>query len=311
MALLQLIPYNTSVDMVKRRFIFFAISIFIVVGSIFTFYYKDLNYGVDFKGGFVIEIRTPEAADIGKMRADLGKLNLGGVKLQEFGSPNDVMIRVERQPGGDEAQIGAINKIKAALGPKVDYRKTDTVGPTVSAELKKNAWLAIIFATISMLVYISFRFEWHFGVAAIIALIHDCIAIIGLYAITGLEYNETAIIAILTTAGYSINDTVVIYDRIRENMRKYKKMEMHELVNKSINETFSRTIYTSVTTLLALLSLYLFGGTIISTFSLPIMVGILIGTYSSICLASMLLLFFKIRRNISANPQSPVPANRP
>ena len=297
MALLKLIPYNTNVDMVKYRFVFYAISLVIVLGSIGAYFTKGLNYGVDFKGGFVIEIRTPQPADLGKMRQQLDAMNLGGVKLQEFGSPNDVMIRVERQPGGDEAQMLAMNKIKAELGKDVEYRKIDTVGPTVSSELKKNAWISIILATIAMLIYISFRFEWQYGVAAIIALIQDCIAVIGLYAISGLEYNETAIIAILTTAGYSINDTVVIYDRIRENMRKYKKMEIRELINKSINETFSRTIYTSTTTLIAIICLYYFGGSVISSFSLPIMAGIIVGTYSSICVASMFLLFFDLGRN--------------
>ncbi len=295
MALITLVPPGTKFDFVKRRFIAFFISTVIVLGSLGAFAIKGLNYGVDFKGGFLIEIRTPETADIGDLRAKLYQLDIGDVKLQEFGSDRDIVIRVERQPGDENAQSLALGKIKAALGKEVNYRRVDTVGPKVSEELKKNGLMAIGFALVAMLAYIWLRFEWQFGVCAILALVHDCISIVGLYALTPLEFNETAIIAILTTAGYSINDTVVIYDRIRENLRKFKKEPMSQIINRSINDTLSRTILTSVTTLLALSALYFFGGNVIENFTLPIICGISVGTYSSVCLASLLLLYFKIR----------------
>ena len=296
MALLSLVPPDTTFDFVKRRAVAFIVSSVIVLGSLGAFAINGLNYGIDFRGGFLIEIRTPTTADLGALRAKLSDLDLGEVKLQGFGkNDRDVMIRVERQRGDEKAQATALERIKQALGTQVSYRRVETVGPKVSADLKRNGFMAIGFALLAMLVYIWFRFEWQFGVCAIIALTHDCISIVGLYSLFKfLEFNETAIIAILTTAGYSINDTVVIYDRIRENLRKYKKAPIAEIINRSINDTLSRTMLTSVTTLLALFALYMFGGKVIATFSLPIICGITVGTYSSLCLASLLLLYFKI-----------------
>ncbi|MEN8237217.1 MAG: protein translocase subunit SecF [Pseudomonadota bacterium] len=294
--MLRLVPANTSINFVKLRYIMFLLSTFIVLGSLAGFMMNGLNYGIDFRGGFLIEIRTPEIADLSGLRTKLSGLDLGDVKLQGFGSDTrDVMIRIERQPGGEKAQSIALNKIRQALGKDVTYRRVETVGPKVSEDLKRKGLMAIGFALLAMLVYIWFRFEWQFGFCAIVALTHDCTSIIGLYAfLPCLEFNETAIIAILTTAGYSINDTVVIYDRIRENLRKYKKESMPEIINRSINNTLSRTVLTSVTTLLALFALYFFGGNVIATFSLPIIVGITVGTYSSLCLSSLLLLYFKL-----------------
>lgn len=294
MALLTLIPQNTKFDFVSKRMIFFAFSIFIVLSSLGGWAFKGLNFGVDFKGGFLLEVRTSDPANLGEIRSSLKAMNLGDVKVQDFGSDYDVIIRIERQPGGDAAQSKALEQIKEALG-NVEYRRIDTVGPKVSEDLKINGMIAFLLASFAMLVYIWFRFEWNFGLCAVIALIHDCIIIMGLYAFVGIEFNETALIAILTTLGYSINDTVVIYDRVRENLRKYKKMDIPLIINMSINHTLSRTALTSFTTLLALSALYLFGGNVISTFTMPIIVGVLIGTYSSICLATMLLLFFDLR----------------
>ncbi len=294
--MLRLVPPNTKINFVKIRYATFLISIFIVLGSLAGFLTNGLNYGIDFQGGFLLEIRTPETADLGGLRARLSNLGLGDVKLQSFGEGDrDVMIRIERQPGGEEAQSVALAKIRQTLGKDVAYRRVETVGPKVSEDLKRKGLMAVGFALLAMLVYIWFRFEWQFGLCAIIALTHDCISIIGLYAfVPGLEFNETAFIAILTTAGYSINDPVVIYDRIRENLRKYKKAPMSEIINMSINNTLSRTVLTSFTTLLALFALYFFGGNVIASFSLPIIVGISVGTYSSLCLASLLLLYFKL-----------------
>ena len=293
---LQLIPQNTTIDFVSKKKMVFFFSLAIMLGSIFSVFIDGINFGIDFKGGFLIEARTEEPADFGSLRQKLEALNLGDVKLQEFGSDRDIMIRIEQQPGGEKAQNAALGKIKAALGEKINYRRVETVGPKISQDLIRNAVLALLWALGGMLIYVWLRFEWQFSVCAIFALAHDTFAILGLYGLTNLEFNETAIIAILTTIGYSVNDTVVIYDRIRENLRKYKKADMGEVINRSINDTLSRTALTSTTTLLALLCLYFFGGSVVASFILPIIVGVMVGTYSSICLASLLLLNFKIYR---------------
>lgn len=292
---LQIIPYNTNYDFVGKKNIIFSILTAITLLCLGSVFFHGFNYGIDFKGGLLLDIRTPEPADLGKLRSDLSGLVHGEVTLQEFGSSNDVLIRVERQPGGDEAQLAALAKIKEKIGTNVDYRSVVTVGPKVSEDLIRNGIYAVIWSLVAMLVYVWFRFEWQFGVCAVITLAHDAIIVLGLFSLFQLEFNETAIIAVLITITYSINDTVVIYDRIRENLRKFKKMPMAELVNHSINETLSRTILTSTTTLLSLLGLYFFGGPVIAAFSLPIIVGISAGTISSITISAPLLLFMGMR----------------
>ena len=292
---LQIIPYNTNYDFVGKKNIIFSILTAITLLCLGSVFFHGFNYGIDFKGGLLLDIRTPEPADLGKLRSDLSGLVHGEVTLQEFGSSNDVLIRVERQPGGDEAQLAALAKIKEKIGTNVDYRSVVTVGPKVSEDLIRNGIYAVIWSLVAMLVYVWFRFEWQFGVCAVITLAHDAIIVLGLFSLFQLDFNETAIIAVLITITYSINDTVVIYDRIRENLRKFKKMPMAELVNHSINETLSRTILTSTTTLLSLLGLYFFGGPVIAAFSLPIIVGISAGTISSITISAPLLLFMGMR----------------
>jgi preprotein translocase SecF subunit len=295
---LRLIPYDTNYDFVGKKNIVLSILGVITLISLCFVFFKGFNYGIDFKGGLLLEIRTHEAADLGKLRSDLHGIVQGEVNLQEFGSPNDVLIRVERQPGGEEAQLQALGKIKEKIGANVDYRQVVTVGPKVSEDLIRNGIYAVLWSLVAMLVYIWFRFEWQFGVCSVVTLAHDAIVVLGLFSIFQLEFNETAIIAVLITVTYSINDTVVIYDRIRENLRKFKKMPMTELINHSINETLSRTILTSTTTLLSLLGLYLFGGPVIAAFSLPIIVGILAGTISSIVISAPLLLYMGIRPEV-------------
>ena len=288
---LRLIPADTAIDFIGRRLIAFAFSAVLILGSLGLAFGNGLNLGIDFLGGILLEVQTEGPADVAKLRSDLGALGLGEVSLQEFGSPDVVLIRVQRQEGGDEAQQKAITAIRGALGGQVaEYRRTETVGPTVGAELQQAAMLAVGSAILAILVYIWFRFEWQFGVAAIIALIHDVLTTIGLFALFQLEFNLTTVAAVLTIAGYSINDTVVVFDRVRENLRKYKKMSLVELFNLSINETLSRTTITSVTTLLALSSLFFFGGEVISGW------GVVIGTYSSIALAVPVLLYLDIDR---------------
>ncbi len=293
---LQIIPYNTKFDIVGKKNIIFSILIAVAVLCLGSIFIQGFNYGIDFKGGLLLEIRTHESiTDIAKLRADLSSVVMGEVTLQEFGSPNDILIRVERQPGGDEEQLTALAKIKDKLGTSVDYRRVETVGPKVSADLIRNGIYAVLWALVAMLAYIWFRFEWQFGVCSFITLAHDSLIVLGLFALFQLEFNETTIIAVLITVTYSINDTVVIYDRIRENLRKFKKLPLGELINLSINETLSRTILTSTTTLLSLLGLYFFGGPVIAAFSLPIIVGITAGTISSITVSAPLLLHTGLR----------------
>ncbi|MCW9034057.1 MAG: protein translocase subunit SecF [Rhodospirillales bacterium] len=293
---LHLVPANTKVDFISKRTIFYIFSVFLIVASATLFGSKGLNYGIDFKGGILIEVKTPEPANIGEMRANLSGLGVGEIALQEFGSPNEVLIRIQKQEGDEKAQQAAIDKVKQKLGDSVEYRRTEFVGPKVSQELLMSGIYAVSAAILAILVYIWFRFEWQFGVGAVIALTHDVLTTIGLFALTGLEFNLSTVAAILTIAGYSINDTVVVFDRVRENLRRYKTMEMAELLNRSVNETLSRTVMTSITTFLALLALYLLGGEVISGFSFAMIWGVLIGTYSSICLAVPMLLLFDLRR---------------
>ncbi|MDD9876234.1 MAG: protein translocase subunit SecF [Magnetovibrio sp.] len=294
---LRLIPAGVNISFIPKRIGFFVFSAVLVAASIGLFLTKGLNYGIDFKGGILIEVRTEQAADIGAMRAKLGALGLGEVALQEFGQPTDVLIRVQRQDGGEKAQQAAVDKIKAALGAGVDYRRTEFVGPKVSEELFWDGVLAVSLAILAILVYIWFRFEWQFGLGAVVALTHDVLTTIGVFALMGFEFNLSTVAAILTIAGYSINDTVVVYDRVRENLRKYKKLALPQLLNDSINQTLSRTVMTSLTTLLALLALYFLGGAVIRDFSFAMIWGVIIGTYSSICLAVPLLIYLDVNRS--------------
>ena len=296
MPALNLIPANINLAFIPKRKIFMAFSALLVLVSIFMFLGKGLNYGIDFKGGIMLEVRTEKAADIAEMRSILGSLGLGEVSLQEFGQPTDVLIRIQRQDGDEKAQQEAINKIKAILGTSVEYRRTEFVGPKVSDELFWDGLTAVSLAIFAILIYIWFRFEWQFGFAAIFALSHDVITTIGIFALMGFEFNLSTVAAVLTIAGYSINDTVVVFDRVRENLRKYKKLPFSELLNNSINQTLSRTVITSVTTLLALLALYFLGGEVIRDFSFAMIWGVLIGTYSSIFLAVPILLNLNIQR---------------
>jgi preprotein translocase subunit SecF len=301
---LTLIPYDTKIDFVGIRYIVYAFSIMVIVLSLGSLAFKGLNLGIDFKGGFLIEARMPEKPDLGAMRLTLQALEIGDVKLQEFGSENDLLIRVERQKGDEQAQAAALQKIKASLGDQVDYRRVETVGAKVSKDLIENGILAVVFALAGMLVYIWIRFEWHFGLCGILALIHDTITVMGFYSVFSFEFNDTAFISLLTTIGYSINDSVVIYDRIRENLRKYKKMSIADIINLSTNETLSRTILTVGTTLTSLLALCLFGGHVVRSFCIPILVGIVFGAFSSIFISANLLLFFNIRKNSSPEKEN-------
>ena len=293
---LHLIPADINLSFIAKRNLFLAFSAILIMASAVLFLSKGLNYGIDFKGGIMLEVRTEKAANIAEMRATLDDLELGEVALQEFGQPMDVLIRIQRQDGGEKAQQVAVNKVKTALGENVEYRRTEFVGPKVSDELFWDGLMAVGLAIGAILIYVWFRFEWQFGLGAIIALTHDVITTIGIFALFGFEFNLSTVAAVLTIAGYSINDTVVVFDRVRENLRKYKTMALPELLNNSINQTLSRTVITSLTTMLALLALYFMGGEVIRDFSFAMIWGVIIGTYSSICLAVPVLLYFKIQR---------------
>lgn len=294
---LQLIPAGTNFQFISKRYIALVFSICLVAASAGLFLTRGLNLGIDFLGGVMIEVKTKGPADIADFRNRIAGLGLGDVTLQEFGQPDVVLIRLQKQAGGDKAQQGAVEKVKGAIGDKVaEYRRTELVGPTVGEELQTDAMWAVIAAIGAILVYIWFRFEWQFSIGAVVALSHDVISTIGLFALFGLEFNLATVAAVLTIAGYSINDTVVVYDRVRENMRKYKQLPLPELFNQSINETLSRTVMTSVTTLLALGALYLFGGEVIQGFTIALIWGVFVGTYSSVALAVPLLLYLDVQR---------------
>lgn len=294
---IRIVPDNTKIDFIGFHKLAIAFSIVLVVASLAVFAFRGLNLGIDFLGGILLEVKTEGPADISSFRSDLGGLGLGEVAIQEFGEPDVLLIRVQRQEGGDEAQQAAVEKVTQALGNRVvEYRRNEVVGPTVGAELQEAALIAVLAAMGAILVYIWFRFEWQYGVGAVLALTHDVIATIGLFALFQLEFNLSTVAAILTIAGYSINDTVVVYDRVRDKLRRYKKLPFEELFNMAINKTLSRTVMTGVTTLLALLALLFFGGEVIRNFVIAMIWGIVIGTFSSIAVAVPLLLYIRPRR---------------
>jgi len=303
MALIRKLPVEPKLNFIGRRGIFLVFSTLLVLGSLGLFFIQGLNLGVDFRGGILIEVRTPGPADLGQLRDRLSGLGIGEVSLQEFGDPNEVLINIAKQDDDEQQQIHAIAAVTDALGAGVEIRRQEFVGPKIGAELKEAGFLATVLALAAIGVYIWFRFEWQFGVAALVALIHDVIATVGFYSLTQIEFNLATLAAVLTIAGYSINDTVVVFDRVRESLRRYKKMEIGELLNRSINGTLSRTTLTSLTTLLALGALFFFGGAVIRGFTAGLIWGVMIGTYSSIGLAVPLLTFLKLRRGGEADEE--------
>ena len=271
------------------------ISIVIFVLSIILISFKGLNYGIDFKGGTLIELRTETSIDTSLIRESLRTMNLGDVNVKKFGKKGDYLIKVEQKNSNNSSLIPEIKKtLSDYLNTEVDFRRVENVGPKVSSELLQSSVIAITLALAAMLFYIWVRFEWQFSVGSIIALFHDVTITLGIFSLLSLEINLSIIAAVLTIVGYSMNDTVVIYDRIRENLLKYNKISISDIANLSINETLARTIITSVTTLLALFSIYILGGEILRGFSFAMILGVIIGTYSSIFVASPILKFFKV-----------------
>jgi preprotein translocase subunit SecF len=292
----RIIPDNTNFDFMRFRRISFPLSAMLSVLAITAFFTLGLNYGIDFIGGTLIEVQSKTGpADLAKMRSNLNALNLGDVQLQQFGAPTDVLIRLAQQPGGDAAQQQAVAKVREALGSDVDYRRVEVVGPRISGELLSYGTIGLMLAIGGILVYLWFRFEWQFALCAMIANVHDIVLTVGFMSIAQLDFDLSSIAALLTILGYSINDTVVIYDRIREMLRRYKRMPMGELLNISVNATLSRSVITHVTVTLALLSLLIFGGPVIFSFTAAMTFGaVLVGAYTSIFIASPLLIYMGV-----------------
>jgi len=290
---LRMVPDKTNIKFMKGRFVGLAVSAFLSIASAILFFYPGLNYGIDFRGGILMEARLQQPADFPALRSLLGGMNLGEVALQEFGSPRDVLIRIERQGDDDAAQNQAAQRVRSELTaayPGTEVRRVEVVGGKISAELFTSGLMAVAISLAGIAIYIWFRFEWMFAAAALITLLLDITKMIGFYAVTQLPFGLTAVAAVLTIIGYSINDKVVVYDRMRENLRKYKTMPLRELIDLSINETLSRTIFTSVTTFLAMIPLAFMGGEAVEVFAIGMLFGIVVGTSSSIFIAAPLVL---------------------
>ncbi len=298
---MNFIPNGTEIKFLNFRQICLTASVMLIVASAALFFTKGLNLGIDFLGGIKVEIGTKDdkPVDRNDVRSKLGKLNIGDPQIQQIGKPQNVLIRIQEQPGGEEAQQKVVEKVRGALGDVYDYRNTQVIGPTVSAELAEKGITAVVVAIFCVLLYIWVRFEWQFSIGAVAALVHDVILTIGIFSLLDIEFGLSIIAALLTIVGYSLNDTVVVYDRVRENLRRYKKMLLADLLDLSINETLSRTILTSVTTLIALLSLYILGGEVLRGFVFAMIWGVIVGTYSSVFIASPILLLFGVKRDWS------------
>jgi SecD/SecF fusion protein len=291
---MKFIPEGTTIPFMRGRYVGLAVSALLSLASIGLFISPGLNYGVDFKGGIQMEVVTSGPADLGRLRSGLESLGLGDIALQEFGGPSDVLVRAERQPGDEAAQTHAVQLIRAKVAeiePGSTIERTEVVGPKVSGELATAGILSVGLASVAMLLYIWFRFEWPFAVGAIATLVLDVTKTVGFFALTGLDFNLTAIAALLTLIGYSVNDKVVVYDRMRENMRLYKRMSLRDLIDRSINETLARSLYTSVTAFLALLPMAIWGGSAVESFAVPMVFGIIVAASSSVFIAAPILLF--------------------
>ena len=302
MSSIRWIKKDLKINFLRIKNIATIISILAIISSLFFLVYKNLNFGIDFKGGTLIEIKKDENLSIAEIRNQLSELNIGDIQIQTFGSDDIILIRIENSKNLDtNADMSSIELIRSSLGNDVIIQRTEIVGPKVSSELIQKGIIAIIIAVFLMLFYIWIRFEWQFSIGAVTALIHDVMITMGIFSFLQIEFNLSIIAALLTIIGYSMNDTVVVYDRIRENLRKYKQMNIFDLINQSLNETMSRTLLTSVTTLLALFSLYFLGGEVLKGFTLAMIIGVFIGTYSSVFIASQIILYLNVKRDWSKN----------
>lgn len=302
-------PHGTQLPFMDYKWQCFGMSMFLIVASLVTIILLGFNFGVDFKGGSLIEVRAKSGkADIADIRSRVGALGLGDVQIQSFGTDADVLIRAEQQPGGEQAQQDALKKIITALGEGFEQRRVEVVGPAVSSELRITGTIAVVVSIIAILFYVWFRFEWQFALGVVVALFHDVAITAGVFSIFQLEFDLAIVAALLTILGYSVNDSVVVADRIRENLRKFKKMDLTELLNRSINETLSRTILTGISTIVVLVALFFLGGEVIRNFVFAMLFGVLIGTYSSIFISAPILDYLGVRRDWSGEATKPKPS---
>jgi len=293
--LLRIVPDNTHLPFMYWRRVTFPLSAALSLLAVLLFFTVGLNFGIDFRGGTLVELQSRSGpADLSGLRSTLGNLGLGDVQLQQFGAPTDVLVRIAQQPGGEEAQQAAVAKVRQALGDTYEYRRVEVVGPRVSAELVTNGIIGIMVAMFGIFIYLWFRFEWQFSVGAIVATMHDVVLTIGFYCVTQVDFDLSSVAAILTIMGYSVNDTVVIYDRIREMLRRYKRMPIDELLDIAMNSMLSRTVITSTTTFLATLGLFFFGPEVIQSFVQAMLFGIIVGVYSSAFIAAPLLIYLGV-----------------
>ena len=300
------ITKDTNINFMGARKFTYALSIVLTIVSIVAIAVKGFNYGIDFSGGILIEVKSDDVINLEVIREKLSQVDIGEINLQTIGdSGKEIMIRAQAKGMDEKSQMAAVNEIKSIIGTNMEFRKVELVGPQVGDELKIAGIVASLLATLGITLYIWFRFEWQFAVGALVGLFHDIITTLGLLAILGFDFSLTTVAAILTLAGYSVNDTVVTYDRIRENLRKYKKMPQIDLLNKSMNDIFSRTLLTGVTTLLASISLFIWGGDALRSFSFVIVWGIIVGTYSSIYVSGVMLNLFDLRAKKSDEEINP------
>ena len=308
MKLLRLAPENTKFGFMRFRRVSYPFSAIMSIFSVIMFLAIGMNFGIDFAGGTLMELRAKTgAADLASLRGLGDKLGLGDVEVQSFGNDTDLTMRVRVQPGGDAAQQAAVDRVKAAVGDAYEFRRVEVVGPRVSGELVQSGTLGVVLSIVAVLTYLWFRFEWQFAVGAVIATMHDLLLTVGFFSITQLEFNTTSIAAILTIVGYSLNETVVVLDRIREMMRKYKKMPIADMIDLSVNAVLPRTIMTATTVFLALLSLVIFGGHVIRSFSIAMLWGLFVATYSSVFICSPILIYLGVR---TEDQRAPAPEGK-
>jgi preprotein translocase SecF subunit len=296
MWLVRYVPSETDIGFMKLRQFTFPLSAIMSVLTILLFFGLGLNFGIDFKGGTLVELQARQGqVNIASIRERAEGLGFGNVEVQEFGGGRDVSVRVELQPGGDQGQQVVVTRLREAFESEYEFRRVEVVGPRVSGELVQSGTLGVVLAIMGVLVYLWFRFEWQFAVGAVVATLHDLVLTIGFFAITQITFDMTSIAAVLTILGYSLNDTVVVYDRIRETLRKYKKVTIYEILDLSMNATLSRTILTGISVFVSLIALAIFGGEVIRGFAYAMLFGLVIGTYSSIFIAAPILIYLGLR----------------
>jgi preprotein translocase subunit SecF len=294
--LIRYFPTNTKYEFMRIRRMSFPFSAAMSVLAVVLFFGVGMNFGIDFKGGTLIELMAKgPSADVAAVRDTADTLGFGEVEVQEFGDGREISVRVELQPGGEQGQQAVVAKMREAFAGDYDFRRIEVVGPRVSGELVQSGTVGIILSLLAILAYLWFRFEWQFAIGAIVATLHDIVLTIGFFAITQIEFNMTSIAAILTIIGYSLNDTVVVYDRVRETMRKYKRLPIGELLDRAMNETLTRTIITGCSTGLALIALAIFGGEVLKSFSYAMLFGLVVGTYSSVFIAGPILIYLGLK----------------